>query len=62
MNDVDYEGENVDDYEGIVVVMIVVVMVVEAAIRNKTHSKTCRVYLDDNNQELHNDNSFFGKR
>ena len=61
MNDVDYEGENVDDYEGIVVVTVVVVMVIEAAIRKKTHSKTCRVYLDDN-QELHNDNSFFGKR
>ena len=41
---------NVEDYDGIVVVMVVVVMVVEAAIRNKTHSKTCRVYVDDDQQ------------
>ena len=29
VNDVDYEDENVDDYDGIVVVMLVVAMVVE---------------------------------
>ena len=29
MNDVDYEDENVDDYDGTVVVMVVVAVVVE---------------------------------
>ena len=42
VNDVDYDDENVDDYDGIVVVTVVVAVVVEvtvafmATIRSKT--------------------------
>ena len=57
VNDVDYEDENMDDYDGIVVVMVVVAVVVEETmsptwryLRNRTLSKTCRVCLDDNQQ------------
>ena len=56
VNDVHYEDKNVDDYDGIVVVKVVMAVVVDnvaylETIRNRAFSKTCRVCLDDNQQK-----------